>query len=1072
MLNPNALAWQNVVNRSFKLSIMATALASIGIISGCSSTPQKTTVHKSTSTKQAALLDSDSLSSLEDLLYATDMRAVESDRLLILRHGDVWRRMTVGFKMNLDVNNPRINNQRSWFISRQPYLNRLSARASRYIYYTVKEAERRGIPTEIALLPIIESSYDPAATSSAAAAGLWQFIPSTGRIYGLRQSDLYDGRRDVVESTRAAYEYLSSLYNQFGSWELALASYNAGPGRIQQAINRNRAAGLPTDYWSLRLPEETMNYVPRFIAVAQIIKNPHQFGVDLPPIANRPHFREVTIPGSIDLDELARITNVSRGELYALNPGHRGNYTDPMAPSRFLIPNEVNAGVDSKILAMRTMSGSGGLWAGGSAPLPTLPAATRTSSPSVATTGALTTQTITRNTTSTNSTAATTPSSSSTVKTNNNSQGMTGLIAQVSNRATPKGSQALASFAANADVPSAPRLPVSITPTANKQISIEPPISQAEKNAILVENTQLNPKNVTPSKETQIVQKIVEPAPTESEKLQVVQELEKLAPKGTEIVDPLDGKIKLTAIQSSQSIAEQTGQDVKLTYAYPKAVADAERKANTETLQRNLGKPVVETRDEVVVVAPQGKRDVYTVQTGDTLAIIATRFGVSWRDIAAWNQINPENPLFVGTRLYLYNAKPEVSKVSDVAAPIQASVKRPERYTVKAGDSLTSVAQQYDVSLQDLAAWNNLTVTSNLMRGQHLVLNEPKNFKANVNKVDRHASKTQDEPKASTIATETYTVKRGEFLQQIAQRYALSNAELAALTPNLTAGSNLLVGQKINVPRQQEEEKPVTTRNTSNNSRDHKKDKTSATMTYTVVAGDYLSTVAAKHKMTLAEIAELNNLTANSNILVGQRLKVNADKSGSISKAAAVVEEIPQRPNTYVVQNGETLSSVARKFDLSLQELADFNFMKTSARVQRGTILKLQADQKASHQNTKSSKTKEIEVEDSKITSNFNGATESYSVKSGESLTALAGRYKMPIADLAGLNKLKSNASLRVGQTIKVPKLTTSYKVKTGDNLNRLARKYGVTLDELAQMNDIKPTTSLQIGQTITVPNS
>ena len=200
------------------------------------------------------------------------MRAVEGDRLLILKHGDVWKRMTVGFKMDLNHWDSRIEAQRSWFISRQPYLDRLSARASRYLYHTVKEAERRGLPTELALLPVIESSYDPAATSSAAAAGLWQFIPSTGKIYGLKQTSLYDGRRDVVESTRAAYEFLGSLYNQFGSWELALAAYNAGPGRIQQAINRNRAAGLPTDYWSLKLPQETMNYVPRFLAVAQIIK--------------------------------------------------------------------------------------------------------------------------------------------------------------------------------------------------------------------------------------------------------------------------------------------------------------------------------------------------------------------------------------------------------------------------------------------------------------------------------------------------------------------------------------------------------------------------------------------------------------------------------------------------------------------------------------------------------------------------------------------------------------------------------------------------------------------------------
>src|SRR5690606_12164345 len=161
--------------------------------------------------------------------------------------------------------------------------------------------------TELALLPIIESSYDPAATSSAAAAGLWQFIPSTGRIYGLKQTPLYDGRRDVVESTRAAYEFLGSLYNQFGSWELALASYNAGPCSTPHAMNRNKARRLPTDFWSLKSPQETMSYSPRLLAVAQIITTPGQYGVSLPPIANRPHFREVPV-GVANLNEIAAIT--------------------------------------------------------------------------------------------------------------------------------------------------------------------------------------------------------------------------------------------------------------------------------------------------------------------------------------------------------------------------------------------------------------------------------------------------------------------------------------------------------------------------------------------------------------------------------------------------------------------------------------------------------------------------------------------------------------------------------------------------------------------------------------------
>ncbi len=1025
MLNPVTMAWQNVVNQTFKLSILMTAIASIGVFSGCSSTPQKKSVSGQKVVAKNDLLDADSLDSLEDLLYATDMRAVESDRLMVLRYGDVWRRMTVGFKLNLNVQNSRINAQRSWFISRQPYLDRLSARASRYLYYTVKEAERRGLPTELALLPVIESSYDPAATSSAAAAGLWQFIPSTGKIYGLRQSDLYDGRRDVVESTRAAYEYLSSLYNQFGSWELALASYNAGPGRIQQAINRNIAAGLPTDYWSLRLPEETMNYVPRFLAVAQMIKSPQQYNVNLPAIANRPHFREVSIPGAINLDELSRLTGVSRGELYALNPAHRGNFTDPLAPRRILIPNDVNQLVDSKISTMQVVSGFGGLWTGGAAPLPTLAASTVKTPVTTANTS--TTQ-VTPTPLNPNMTTPPVIVAATTVK-----------------QVTPRGAQALAQFAANADIPSAPRLPVSITPANNvKPIAVELAITEAEKKRILAENSTAAVAKLSVQQEAQIIRKIVEPAPTEAEKQQVIQELAQLAPQGTEIIDPLDGNIKLTAIQSSQSIAEQKGEEVKITYAYPKAVTEAVQKADKESVARNAGKPVIESKDEVVVVAPKGKRDLYTVQSGDTLASIATKYSVNWRDIAKWNQINIESPLFVGTRLYLYDAKPIT-----IAAP-----SKPEKYVVKAGDNLTNLAQQYDVSLQDLAAWNNLTTTSNVLIGQRLTFVEPKNFKPTV---------AIDKDVAKKIETETYSIKRGEYLQQIAERYHLSNAELAALTPNLNAGSNLLVGQKINVPKQKIESK-TTAKQEQATPRGSNSSQNVKTTTYTVVAGDYLSTVAQKHKMSLADLAALNDLNSNSAILVGQKLKV--------------VQTEPEKPSSYKVQSGDTLSSIANKFDLSVQELANINDLKTNAKVQRGVTLKLDATVKATKESVKedkedkATKTEKVSDDSNSRNDSFKGATESYSIKSGETLTALANRYHISVAALADLNKLKSNAKLQVGQNIKVPKLTLSYKVKSGDSLIRLAKQYGISVEELAEMNKLKPDAQLQLGQTLTVPNS
>ncbi|EJO34935.1 transglycosylase SLT domain protein [Acinetobacter radioresistens WC-A-157] len=628
MYKPTTAVWQPSASILFKITLLGSAIAALGMTTGCSSTPANSKTIKSNQVG-SGLLDASSLDSLEDLLSATDMRAVEGDRLLILKHGDVWKRMTVGFKMDLNHWDSRIEAQRSWFISRQPYLDRLSARASRYLYHTVKEAERRGLPTELALLPVIESSYDPAATSSAAAAGLWQFIPSTGKIYGLKQTSLYDGRRDVVESTRAAYEFLGSLYNQFGSWELALAAYNAGPGRIQQAINRNRAAGLPTDYWSLKLPQETMNYVPRFLAVAQIIKNPSAYGVSLPPIANRPHFREVNLNGGVGLNQVSSITGLSRAELYALNPGHRGEYVDPASPMRILIPADLSPAIDTKLRSLN--SGSGGLWASNQPPVASKPA----SSVSVQT----------RVTPAASATVPSSSSSSAPVLASNSSKTTTAKVS------TPKGSDALASFAAKADIPSAPRIPVAVTPAANiTPVRVEPPISQTERDQILA--------LVKAEGEKKSVEEVLQPQASQAEKDEVVAELKALAPQGTEIVDPYDGKIKLTAIQTSLSVAEQQGKEVKRGFSYPKAVAE-NTLANSEELERNKGKDYIKTDSEIVVIPPKGKRSTYTVQPGDTLAVIAMKNGVSWRDVAKWNQIDPSATLYVGTSLYLYDANPQ-----------------------------------------------------------------------------------------------------------------------------------------------------------------------------------------------------------------------------------------------------------------------------------------------------------------------------------------------------------------------------------------------------------------------------
>lgn len=1077
MYKPTAILWQPTLPTFLKYSVLGTALASLGL-TGCSSTQSAT---QTASSKQVGsqYLDASSLDGLEDLLSATDMRAVEGDRLQILKHGDVWKRMTVGFKMDLSVWNPRIDAQRGWFISRQPYLDRLSARASRYLYYTVKEAERRGMPTELALLPIIESSYDPAATSSAAAAGLWQFIPSTGRIYGLKQTSLYDGRRDVVESTRAAYEFLGSLYNQFGSWELALASYNAGPGRIQQAINRNKAAGLPTDYWSLKLPQETMSYVPRFLAVAQIIKTPGQYGVSLPPIANRPHFREVPV-GVANLNEIAAITGLSRAELYQLNPGHRGDHIDPTSPRRILIPADLSPSVDEKL---KKLSGSGGLSASSASNLPknTTPVVPTKAAPPV-----LNAKTITPAKQTPPVLASTRPATTAPVVTTANT------VAQTTKKiSTPRGSSALASFAAQSDlpIPSAPRIPVAVTPAAPaKQIQVEPPISAAERQQV---------QQVVTAQETdKTVDDVLQPVATPAEQAQVVEELKALAPAGTEIVDPYDGKIKLTAIQTSLSVAEQQGKELTKGFSYPKEVADNTTATSIEA-QLNQGKNYVKTDSEVVVVAPKGKRSTYKVLPGDNLALIAAKNGVNWRDVAKWNQIDPNSTLYVGTTIYLYDAKPvqEQTKAKE----------KPESYVVQANDSLTSVASQFGLSLKQLADFNGLSTNSGLFVGQKLSLKETAASKAKV----EDAKKAE----AAKVQTKSYTVKRGEYLKLIADRYGLSNAELASFTSGLTAGSSLMVGQKINVPLQEVEALTASTQKTEQTFENVKVDQTATENyqvkrgetlysiasqsklsvselaelnglsansglrigqtikipagsqipeTYTVQAGDTLTGIAAKYNLSMDQVASLNGMSRNAGLRVGQRLKLSGEVAEPVREVAAETAAKNAKSDSHVVKSGETLSSIARQYHLQLKYLADLNGLNTNSTVRIGQRLKIDGDFPA-----------DKKVEDVKVAAKpvASKATESYTVKSGESLNAIASRLGISVTDLAQLNNLSPRAGLRVSQTIQIPKLVTDYKVKRGDTLIGLASRYGMNSNELAEMNDLKPNTQLRIGDVIKVPN-
>jgi len=263
---------------------------------------------------------------------------------------DIWDRVREGFRLEPLVNK-RIQQEIAWYAKHPEYMSRVSERAEKYLFYIVEEIDKRGMPMELALLPIVESAFDPFAYSHGRASGMWQFIPGTGKMFGLKQNWWYDGRRDVTASTDAALDYLQQLYHQVGNdWMLALAAYNSGVGNVQRSIRKNKAAGKATDYWSLALPRETEMYVPRLLALKALVERPDVYGLSFYPIANEPYFLSVNVGSQIDVAQAADWAGISMDEFSALNPGFNRWATDPDGPHHLLFP-KVKAGAFIERLA-------------------------------------------------------------------------------------------------------------------------------------------------------------------------------------------------------------------------------------------------------------------------------------------------------------------------------------------------------------------------------------------------------------------------------------------------------------------------------------------------------------------------------------------------------------------------------------------------------------------------------------------------------------------------------------------------------------------------------------------------
>jgi membrane-bound lytic murein transglycosylase D len=308
------------------VALLLSACASAPDTAGLASSPISTIQKSPAKNLPAALASTDAPINIDNTSVAT-----------LVQPDDIWSRIRKGFQMQ-DLDGDLVQAQVDWYSSRPDYVQRMTDRSKLYLYHIVNELERRNMPTELALLPFIESAYNPQALSVAKAAGMWQFVPGTGRTFNLRQNMFQDERRDVLASTSAALDYLEKLHDMFGDWYLALAAYNWGEGNVQRAIARNQAAGLPTDYMSLKLPAETRSYVPKLQAVKNIIANPQMYGLSLPDIPNHPYFVTVTTAHDIDVDIAAKLSGMTLDEFKALNPSFRLPLILGATQSQILLP--------------------------------------------------------------------------------------------------------------------------------------------------------------------------------------------------------------------------------------------------------------------------------------------------------------------------------------------------------------------------------------------------------------------------------------------------------------------------------------------------------------------------------------------------------------------------------------------------------------------------------------------------------------------------------------------------------------------------------------------------------------
>ena len=630
-------------------------------------------------------------------------------------HNSVWAHLRGDFRMS-EVNPELVRRHESKFVSSSAYFKRTIERSRPYMYHISNEVAKRNMPAEIALLPFIESAYVTKAKSHVGASGLWQFMPATGRHYGLEQTPLYDGRHDIYAATDAALNYLQYLHGLFGDWSLALAAYNWGEGNVGRAVNRARAQGLEPVYENLRMPNETRNYVPKLLAVRNIVNNPEYFGMSFADLDNKPFFKAVDIDQPIDLSAAVRLADISQAEFDALNPAFKSPVYIPKTGRKLLLPATAIATFERNYKkADRASLLSWDVYT---------PYADTTLSSIAAETGMSTAELKRLNGLSKESVSA----------------GRSLLIAK--NRFSGSPAAVPTNFAAlDADInpndnklQTVPNLNIAVTETTFKPSrqtvdiqtasaaqpapdTLRPPVQTAA-----VDFTKQTAQAAAPT----VTNQPVAAAPAAPSTDEVEDRIRQLAsasasqnapqPATAAVADGGNNELLMTFVQESGlsensdtvTVADSSPIQLENEQAAQEA-AERSRQAKLAAERAKQQKQAAEAR-ALAAAKNSGTPTTHKVGSGDTLFNIAKRYDMNVADLIASNNIKG-NTIHTGQILKVAAAKGKQTAKASV---------QPVSYTVRQGDTLTDIARRFNVNVNDVRRWNNNS--SNIKPGQNIKL--------------------------------------------------------------------------------------------------------------------------------------------------------------------------------------------------------------------------------------------------------------------------------------------------------------------------------------------------------------